>query len=158
MLDVAPFIERATTLYGYPHFLCDTSGSLCEVVDPEDPKDPVLTLLSKHVLLVYLEGSEAHAEELCRRFDRDPKPMYYPEAFLCESWAAYLAETGETPDEVDPDAFIRYGFRRLLEHRVPKYAAIARNWGVTVPATLLSGATTSEAFNTAIATAIGAKG
>ena len=31
------------------HFVCDTSGSLCEVVDPVDPADPVLTdLAARH--------------------------------------------------------------------------------------------------------------
>ena len=27
------FIDRAEALYGYPHFVCDTGGSICEWVD-----------------------------------------------------------------------------------------------------------------------------
>jgi hypothetical protein len=36
-LDTARFIERAEEIYGYRHFVCDTSGSICEVVDPTIP-------------------------------------------------------------------------------------------------------------------------
>ena len=42
MLDSTHFIERARTLYGYDHFVCDSSGSICEVVNPDDPDDPVV--------------------------------------------------------------------------------------------------------------------
>ncbi|MEM8841953.1 MAG: ATPase, partial [Pseudomonadota bacterium] len=45
MFDTVKFIERSSQIYGYPHFLCDTSGSLCEVVDAEDPQDTVLKTL-----------------------------------------------------------------------------------------------------------------
>ena len=86
------------------------------------------------MLLVQIRGTEADAEELARRFDRDPKPMYYPDGFLRETWRAYLAEHGQEPEEVDPDAFIRWGFRRLLTHRLPRYDAIADKWGVSVAA------------------------
>ena len=123
MLDTIHFIERAERIYGYPHFLCDTSGSLCEVVDPADAQDPILSALAPHLLFVQIRGTEADAEELVRRFSMAPKPMYYPEAFLRESWAAYLSERGVAEDAVDPDDFIRWGFRRLIEARIPRYDA-----------------------------------
>jgi hypothetical protein len=132
--DALHFIEKAETIYGYDHFVCDTSGSLCEVVDPDDPGDPLLAELASALLLVWIRGTEAHVEDLARRFDRAPKPMYYEEAFLRRLWAEHLAATGTPPDRVDPDGFIRMGFRRLLAHRLPRYAAIARRWGVTVEA------------------------
>jgi len=75
LMDTGYFIERAGRLYGYPHFICDTGGSICEWVDGDDPADPILSELSRHCLLVYIEGSEAHTAELVRRFDRAPKPM-----------------------------------------------------------------------------------
>ena len=81
MLDTAHFIDRAKRLYGYDNFICDSSGSLCEVVDPADPEDPVLTALSKTTLLVWIEGTDSHTEALVRRFDRAPKPMYYRPEF-----------------------------------------------------------------------------
>src|SRR5690554_5786468 len=82
MLDTPHFIARAAELYGYASFVCDTSGSICEVVDPENPDDPVVSALSAHLLPVWIRGSEAHTAELIRRFDRAPKPMYYQPAFL----------------------------------------------------------------------------
>ena len=132
--DALLFIEKAEAIYGYDHFVCDTSGSLCEVVDPDDPSDPVLGELAAALLLVWIRGTETHLEELTGRFDRAPKPMYYDEPFLRALWDEHLAATGDCPDAVDPDAFIRMGFRRLLAHRLPRYAAIARRWGVTVEA------------------------
>ena len=162
MLDTVHFIRRADELYRYPHFLCDTSGSLCEVVDPGDPQDPVLSVLSQHLLLVQRRGTEADAEELARRFDRDPKPMYYPEPFLRESWAAYLTEKGVPEDSaengVDPDDFIRWGFRRLVTHRLPRYDAIAANWGIAVPAERIAEIESAADFDRAIAAALDARG
>jgi hypothetical protein len=157
MLDTVHFIRRAEELYRYPHFLCDTSGSLCEVVDPGDPQDPVLSVLSQHLLFVQIRGTEADAEELARRFDRDPKPMYYPEPFLRESWAAYLAEKNVRENEVDPDAFIRWGFRRLLMHRLPRYDAIAEHWGVAVPAEQVAEIESAADFDRVIARAFDAR-
>ena len=45
MLDTTRFIDRARDIYGYHHFVCDTSGSICEVVEADDPADPVMTEL-----------------------------------------------------------------------------------------------------------------
>lgn len=134
LLDVPGFIARARDLYGYPHFIADTGGSICEVVNPDDPEDEVLRTLSTHCLMVWIEGPDSHAEELVRRFDRDPKPMYYKPEFLLPLWQAWLEETGATPETAEPDAFIRHAYSHALAHRAPLYAAMARNWGVTVTA------------------------
>ena len=132
--DTPLFLRKAREIYGYDHFLADTGGSICEVVDPDDPDDPLLTLLSQTVLLVQIRGTDAQADALAARFEKAPKPMYYPEAFLRRCWDEYRAETGEAETEVDPDAFIAWGFRRLLQHRLPRYDRIAARWGVTVEA------------------------
>ncbi len=126
------------------------------MVDPGDPQDAVLSAISQHLLLVQIRGTEAHAEELARRFDRDPKPMYYPEPFLRESWAAYLDEQAVPEDRVDPDAFIRWGFRRLLTHRLPRYDAIAQNWGVAVAAEEVARIETAADFDRVVAAALDA--
>src|SRR5699024_379865 len=102
MRDTVHSLQRAEELYGYATFLCDTSGSVCAVVDPEVRDDSVLSTLSRHLLFVQIRGTDADAEELARRFDRDPKPMYYPESFLRETWAAYITERGVAEDRVDP--------------------------------------------------------
>lgn len=134
LLDTGYFIDRAQDLYGYPHFVCDTGGSICEWVDPEDRANPILNHLSSRALMVWIEGGEAHTEQLIRRFDRAPKPMSYSEPFLMRCWGTYLNETGLSEDEVDPDAFVRWTYASALAHRQPLYEAMARNWGVTAAA------------------------
>ena len=153
MLDAPRFIERARSLYDYENFVCDTSGSICEVVNADDPTDPVMTALSNHLLPVWIQGSPEHRAELIRRFDRAPKPMYYQPDFLETVWTEYLAQQGKPADQVDPDAFLRFGYARLLEHRVPRYAAMAC-WGVTVSAQEVAAVKTPADFDTLIATAI----
>ena len=157
MLDTVPFIERAKQLYGYDHFTCDTSGSICEIVDPEDPADPVLSALSDKLLMVWIEGTDAHTEELIRRFDRAPKPMCYQIEFLEEAWAEYLAETGLAPDEVDPDAFVRWAYARALAHRQPRYRAMAGNWGLTLQAEDIARVKTDEDMIALVAHALEAR-
>ena len=132
MLDTEHFIERAHDIYGYDNFVCDSSGSICEVVDPFNPDDPVLTALSKNLLLVWIEGSEAHTAELIRRFDRAPKPMCYQTEFLNAAWAEYTDSKGLAEEQVDPDDFVRWTYARALAHRQPRYAAMADKWGVRV--------------------------
>ena len=151
MLDTPRFIERAETIYGYPHFICDTSGSICEVVSPEAADDPVMTALSQNLLLVWIKGSDAHKAELARRFDRAPKPMYYNPDFLRDLWAEFTATT--PADQVDPDAFLRFGYARLLDHRQPRYAAMAR-WGVTVTAEEVAAVRNPADFDNLIGLAI----
>ncbi|MEY8838355.1 ATPase, partial [Cribrihabitans sp. XS_ASV171] len=157
LLDTEYFIDRAERLYGYPHFICDTGGSICEWVDPENPEDPVLRELAKHTLMIWIEGSEAHTEELIRRFDKAPKPMSYQPEFLSLVWEDYLAETGVDPDEVDPDAFIRWTYARALAHRQPRYAAMARNWGVSVKAEEMARVRDAGDFDDVIAAALAAR-
>jgi len=154
LLDTPLFIEKAREIYDYANFVCDTGGSICEVVDPEDPADPVLTTLAGHLLMVQIRGTHEQADELVRRFRKNPKPMYYPEELLRRLWAEYLATNRLAEDEVDPDAFIAWGFRALLMHRLPLYDAIARNWGVTVEAAEVEAVRTPADFDALIAEAI----
>lgn len=153
MLDTTRFVDRAKDLYGYNHFVCDTSGSICEVVNGDDPKDAVMAEVSAHLLPVWIKGSDAHRDELCRRFDRAPKPMYYRPEFLLQVWGEYLAQSGHSPENADPDAFLRFGYARLLESRQPRYEAMAR-WGVTVTAAEVAEATSPAAFDALIARAL----
>lgn len=134
LTDVPAFIEKARAIYGYEHFICDTGGSICEVVDPEDPNDPVLRTLAAACRIVYIDGDEAHSDALKARFAKAPKPMYYNEAFLKKIWADYLSQKGVSEAQVDPDDFIRSGFAQLIDWRRPRYEAIAKNWGVTISA------------------------
>lgn len=158
LLDTAHFIDRAHTLYGYDHFICDSGGSICEVVDPGDRADPVLTSLSDAALMVWIKGSEAHTDELIRRFDRAPKPMYYQPDFLNSAWVEYLKAEDLTENRVDPDAFVRWTYSRALAHRQPLYETMAENWGVTVTAEEVARVRSKGDFDNLIAGALEARG
>ncbi|MGP6088314.1 ATPase [Antarctobacter jejuensis] len=154
LLDTEYFITRAQDLYGYPHFICDTGGSICEWVNPNDRQDPILTALSGQALMVWIRGSEAHTAELIRRFDRAPKPMAYRADFLADAWARYLSETGKSEAQVDPDAFIRWTYAQALAHRQPIYEEMAQNWGVTVDASDMAQVQSEADFTDLIAGAL----
>lgn len=169
MLDSMQFVEKATEIYGYDNFLCDTSGSLVEIVDPDDPADPLMTALAPEMLFVLIESAEEDDDELARRFDRDPKPMYYNESYLVDLWLGYQAETGFAADQVDPDAFVRWGFRRLIARRRAGYRALADRWGARIarsdlldmiarsPAAAMDGEAFEAAFCETIAEALAAR-
>jgi len=156
--DTRHFIDRSVDLYQYPHFICDTGGSICEWVDADDPNDPILTDLAANTLMVWIEGTEAHTAELIRRFDQEPKPMSYDPVFLLATWNAYLAEFDVDPDKVDPDDFIRWAFAKALAHRQPRYKAIADKWGVTVPQAAVENVKDTEGFVGMIADALEMRG
>jgi hypothetical protein len=158
LFDTPAFIARAHDIYGYDHFICDSGGSICEVVEPDNPEDPVLRALSQNLLMVWIKGSAAHTAELIRRFDRAPKPMYYQPEFLAAAWAEYRAGNGAAPEAADPDAFVRWTYQRALAHRQPRYTAMARNWGLAVEAADVAQVRSPADFDDLIARALEAQG
>ncbi|MCG7623271.1 MULTISPECIES: ATPase [unclassified Epibacterium] len=157
LLDTRYFIERSERIYGYPHFICDSGGSICEWVDANDPNDPLLTELSARTLLVWIKGTEAHTQELIRRFDRAPKPMAYQPEFLTRVWQEYLAENQLSDSEVDPHAFLRWTYAQALAHRQPRYEAMAAQWGVTVTADQIAQVQSNSDFEELISSALEAR-
>ena len=153
LLDTVPFIERAKELYDYDNFVCDSGGSICEVVEATNPADPVMKALADNLLLVWIKGSEAHTEQLIRRFDKAPKPMCYQREFLDHVWAEYLHQNNMSEGDVNPDTFVRWAYAQALEHRQPRYAAMA-DWGVTVTAEDVARVTSPEGFDDLIADAL----
>jgi len=153
LLDTPHFVERAEEIYGYGNFVCDSGGSICEVVDPINPEDPVLKCLSETTLLCWIEGSDAHRSNLIERFDRAPKPMYYEPEFLNAKWSQYLDQTGKTEEEVDPDAFVRWTYAEALAHRHPRYEGIS-NWGIKVRAEDVANLRTVTDFEELVAHAL----
>jgi len=156
LTDTGYFIERSHMLYKYNNFICDTGGSICEVVEPENPNDPVLRHLSDTLLLVWIKGSDAHADQLVERFNSAPKPMYYPPEIMRDMWQRYLKIKGCNEAQVDPDDFIRWGYAEALSHRQPRYQAMAENWGVTVHAEDVANVATPDDFDALIGAAISA--
>ncbi|QXT38398.1 ATPase [Gymnodinialimonas ceratoperidinii] len=134
LLDTVPFVLRASSLYGYENFICDTGGSICAVVDPSDPADEVLRTLAASLLMIWIETPEGHDAELIRRFKLNPKPIYYQPELLESLWSEYLDTHGLSEAQVDPDDFAVHAFSRVIHSRAPLYAAMAKNWGVSVTA------------------------
>ena len=153
--DTGYFARRGEMLYGYPHFICDTGGSICEWVDPDDDNDPLMQTLSAECLPVWIKGDDAHTQELIRRFDKAPKPMAYQPEFLLRVWQEYLNENNCQEDDVDPDAFIRWTYAQALAHRQPRYEAMSR-WGVTVTADQVAQLRSEDDFVALIAGTLGA--
>ena len=149
-------MTRAHDIYGYENFICDSGGSICEVCDPFDPKDTLMNELSQSQLLIWIKGSTAHSDELIKRFDRAPKPMCYQPAFLLRIWQDYQNQKGQSPNEIDPDTFVRFSYSQALAHRQPRYEAMA-NWGVTVSAQNVAKIKNTDDFNSLIAKAIAEK-
>ncbi|MDN5568207.1 MAG: ATPase, partial [Paracoccus sp. (in: a-proteobacteria)] len=139
-----------------PHFICDAGGSICAVVAPDAPQDPVMEALSRDFLMVWIKGSDAHTAELVRRFDRAPKPMYYQPQFLEKAWIAYRVEKGLEEEQVNPDDFIRWTYARALAHRQPRYEAMAKR-GVIILAEEVAQIRSPEDFDDLIAKAISRK-
>ena len=146
LLDTPNFIDKSNRIYGYPNFVCDTGGSICEVVDPQNPNDPVLRTLAENTLIVWIQGSDHHTDELIKRFDQNPKPMCYHPNFLDLKWKEYLKLNKCSFEEVDPDDFVRWTYNEAMNHRNPIYKSMS-SWGITVQADLISGVKTPEEFN-----------
>lgn len=134
MKDVPEFIRKAQEIYGYPHFVNDAGGSLCELDD-----ESVLETLARHTLVIYIKASEKDEKELIRRAEADPKPLYYREAFLDEQLDIYKRERNiEYVAQIEPDDFVRWMFPRLFYSRIPRYEAIAARHGYTITTEELS--------------------
>ena len=155
LCDVPYFIERAKALYGYDDFIADTGGSLIEVIDPTDPEDPVVRTLAASTALIYIRGTDKDATELVKRFKKSPKPMYYRPPFLIEKWAEYKLMHGIIDDcDVDPAGFGAWGFEALLHDRLPRYQALADNFGYVVEASDLATVRDGDEFVDLVASAI----
>ncbi len=130
MRDVVAFVEKARDIYGYPHFINDAGGSVCELDDPR-----TIELLAARTMIVYIRADESMEQELIRRQQSHPKPLYYDEPFFRRSLARYLELEGlASPEAMDPDRFVRWIFPRLVERRRPLYEGIASACGYTITA------------------------
>ena len=151
MRDVGSFIEKAERIYGYKHFVNDAGGSICELGDAG-----ALETLIQHTVILYLEASAEDEEKLVERARRDPKPMYYSPEFLVRSLPEFLAEHRlDDVSEAKPDDFTLWAFPRLIAHRRPLYAELAREYGYTVPARVAQEVRTETDFVDLVAEAIG---
>ena len=130
MNDVPEFIHKAEDIYGYHHFINDAGGSVCELDSPE-----VLETLAQNTLIIYIKIPPALEQTIIERAKTDPKPLYYREAFLDEKLTEFMRlKNYATADVMPPDDFVSWVFPELFKSRLPRYQAIADQYGYTVDA------------------------
>lgn len=150
MNDVPEFIHKAEDIYGYKHFINDAGGSVCELDRPE-----VLETLAQHTLIIYLKIPESLEQTIISRAKSDPKPLYYREAFLDEKVAEFLAlRQYASTDVMPPDEFVSWVFPELFRSRVPRYEAIAQQYGYTIDANDAAAVNSEDDFIRLVADAI----
>ena len=126
-LNACSLIEKSPDL---SKMVCDTSGSICELVNPSDKEDKLLTSLSRNFLIICLEAPNSIYQVLIDRFLARPKPMYYEENFLHSLWQTFKIGSTDTEDKINPDDFMIFGYKALIERRKAIYDMIAKNWGI----------------------------
>lgn len=154
MSDVPDFIDKAMDIYHYPHFVVDASGSLCEIIDPNDDADPILRSVVDNTLLVYIAADPEHESRLIEAAQKYPKPLYYRPEFLEAAVEKYMEEAGlSITDDIDPNLFVRWVFPKLLDSRRPRYEAISKH-GCVITREEASRVTTEDGFIQLIGKAI----
>ena len=146
-LKACSFVEKSPNL---SNIVCDTSGSICELVNPSDKNDILLTSLSRNFLIICLEAPDSVYQVLIDRFLARPKPMYYEKNFLKSLWQTFKIGNSDDDDKINPDDFMIFGFKALIERRKAIYDMIARNWGIKLNFELLRNVKTADGLMGAI--------
>jgi len=153
MKDVPEFIEKAKDIYGYNHFINDAGGSVCELDSAE-----VLETLAKHTLIIYIKIPTALEQTIIERAKTDPKPLYYREAFLDEKLSEFMHLYNYSSSEViPPDDFVTWVFPELFKSRIPRYQAIADQYGYTIDANDVATVKNEHDFIRLVANALSAQ-
>ncbi|MEY3808682.1 MAG: hypothetical protein RI893_1658 [Pseudomonadota bacterium] len=151
MYDVPDFIHKVEDIYGYKHFVNDAGGSVCELDCPE-----VLETLAQNTLIVYIKIPETLEQTIIERAKSDPKPLYYREEFLDEKLAEFMQlKNYASTDVMPPDEFVTWVFPELFKSRLPRYQAIADQYGYTIDANDVATIKGEDDFNQLIAAALG---
>ncbi len=150
MKDVPEFMRKAQSIYGFNHFINDAGGSVCELDEPE-----VLEMLAENSLILYIKASEENEQMLIDRAKSAPKPMYYRAEFLDELLDEYMQENNISyTSMIDPDEFVLWSFPKLFYSRIPRYDAIAEEYGYTITTQELFKVKTEKDFVELVAKAI----
>jgi hypothetical protein len=95
----------------------------------------VLDTLAQHTLIIYIKIPPALEQTIIERAKTDPKPLYYREDFLEEKLAAFIAlKKHSSSASIPPDEFVTWVFPELFRARIPRYQAIADQYGYTIDA------------------------
>ncbi len=127
---------------GHSHVVNDSTGSFCEIGD-----DTLLGNVDENSLIVYIKATPDEEQEVLKRAQAYPKPMFFsPGKF--DTWVAQYAmqHKVKNTDEFDKDDFARWVFPKLFENRLPKYQAIADKYGVTISSQEFKDIKTADEF------------
>ena len=150
MKDVPAFIHNAEDIYGYHHFINDAGGSVCELDSLE-----ALESLAENTLIIYIKIPPELEQTIIDRARKEPKPLYYRDAFLDEQLTTFLAvKNYNSTDEISPDEFVSWVFPQLFKARVPRYEAIAEQYGYTIDGNDMAKVENEEGFIALIADAL----
>mgnify|MGYP003325595673 FL=1 len=70
---------------------------------------------------------------LIERSKNQPKPVYYHPDFFASALQSYLEKNSlDYVAQINPDAFVRWVFPRLVEDRLAKYQTLADQYGYTI--------------------------
>ncbi|CAA6812427.1 MAG: ATPases of the AAA+ class [uncultured Thiotrichaceae bacterium] len=153
MRDVPSFIQKAHDIYGFNHFINDAGGSVCELDEPS-----LLDELAENTIVLYIKATEQDEKMLIERAKYSPKPMYYREQLLDQLTNEYLTEKNlEYTTLIEPDDFVRWSFPKLFYSRIPRYDAIAGEYGYTISTTELFKVKTEQDFIDLVVKAINRK-
>lgn len=153
MIDVPEFIHKAEDIYGYHHFINDAGGSVCELDSPE-----VLETLAQNTIIIYIKIPPALEQTIIERAKTDPKPLYYREAFLDEKLDEFMRlKNYASADVMPPDEFVSWVFPELFKSRLPRYQAIADQYGYTLDANDAATVKNEADFIRLVADALGSK-
>jgi shikimate kinase len=153
MIDVPEFIHKAEDIYGYHHFINDAGGSVCELDSPE-----VLETLAQNTIIIYIKIPPALEQTIIERAKTDPKPLYYREAFLDEKLEEFMRlKNYASADAMPPDEFVSWVFPELFKSRLPRYQAIADQYGYTIDANDAAAVKNEADFIRLVADALDAK-
>lgn len=154
MLDVPAFIQKAHEIYGYTNFINDAGGSVCELDNQE-----AIDTLNQSTLILYIQASQNDEKELIQRAEKSPKPLYYRESFLDEQLEVYMQENNVPyVAMIEPMELTRWMFPRLFYSRIPRYEAIAQQYGYTVTTEEIAQVKSEADFLQLIELAIARKG
>ncbi len=150
MIEIPSFMNRARLFYGDQNFINDTAGSLCELGNPQ-----MIKVLSDHTVIIYIKAGEEDEQTLVNRAVQYPKPLLYNKTFFMESLNAYMSENNISEvTDIDPDDFSRSIFPKLFYSRLPKYEAMALQYGYTISVNDMRQVNTEQDFIELIAEAI----
>ena len=91
--------------------------------------------LATNTLVIYIKIPPTLEQTIIERAKTDPKPLYYREAFLDDKLNEFMSMKGyASTDVMPPDEFVSWVFPELFKSRLPRYQAIADQYGYTVDA------------------------